>query len=171
MRLWTNTQNSSKITHAIYSLSLWICIYELQLNLIVINAIINQHANLIQSPYAIFNEGLNIVIYLSTQRISISCDHYEYESTRKDNLKQHIQAVKEPFKFICNQCDYEPTHKTRLKLHMQSKHDHCEYASTMQINLVVTMRLLTNMHISLNSPYPIYHKGFNIVINLSTQRI
>ena len=71
-----------------------------------------------------------------------------YASTEKDNLKQHIQAVQEPFKFIFNQCDYEPTHKTRLKLHMQSIHDHCEYASTMQINLVV-INAIMNQHANL----------------------
>ena len=51
-----------------------------------------------------------------------SCGHCEYASARKYNLKQHIQSVHDAIKCFFYQCDYEPTCKTHLKIHMQYIH-------------------------------------------------
>ena len=51
-----------------------------------------------------------------------SCDHCEYESTRKDNLKQHIQAVHKGVRFSCDHCEYASTRKDNLKQHIKSVH-------------------------------------------------
>ena len=57
----------------------------------------------------------------STQKkLRYSCDRCEYQCTRKDYLKMHIQSVHDKIKYPCDLCEHKATKKENLKKHIQS---------------------------------------------------
>ena len=52
-----------------------------------------------------------------------TCELCGYQTSRKNNLKLHEQAIHEGKKYQCYQCDYQTTKKSILVTHQQSLHE------------------------------------------------
>ena len=51
-----------------------------------------------------------------------SCDHYEYKTRVKNNLKKHRDSKHEGVKYSCNQYKYHTKQRLCLKKHKEPKH-------------------------------------------------
>ena len=65
------------------------------------------------------------------------CDQCDYSATRKDKLKQHVDAKHIGLRYPCDMCPYEATRSDKLKAHKEAKHfglrypcDYCAYTAT-----------------------------------------
>ena len=61
------------------------------------------------------------------------CIGCEFETTRKDKLKKHVQSIHGNTKFQCKQCEFDGTRKDNHKRHIKIKHGEPP-VSTLQID-------------------------------------
>ena len=66
-----------------------------------------------------------------------SCDQCDYSASRRDKLKQHVNAKHFGIKYQCDMCPYEASRSDKLKVHKEAKHfglrypcDYCTYTAT-----------------------------------------
>ena len=58
---------------------------------------------------------------------SYKCQQCDYQSGRKNNVKQHVQYKHNGIKHPCTECNYQATKASSLKQHIKSKHEGIKY--------------------------------------------
>ena len=82
---------------------------------------------------------------------NFSCEHCDFQATRKANLKVHIESKHEGVKWACNQCPYQASYQGNLWEHKRGVHmglkkeakytcSLCDYRATIKSNLLIHMQ-------------------------------
>ena len=55
------------------------------------------------------------------------CQQCDYENSRSDNLRRHVETKHEGVRYPCDQCDYKATREDKLKRHKENRHENVRY--------------------------------------------